>query len=820
MIQRRYISLVAAAATLLATAPLITVFTNLTWTIDALLAVAAVTGAAVLARYLRSPLWGQVVAMCVALVVMVTWLFGAGTALAGTLPGPATLRHYGELITSAGEDIRGLGVPVPDRPGLLFLTTLGVGGVAILVDLFVVGLRRPALAGLPMLPLYSIPVMVHVDSVMFLTFVVAASGYLWLLASDSVDRVRRFGRRFTGEGRDVDIWEPSPLAAAGRRLAAVGVLAAVLVPLAVPGLGSGLISGIGAGGDGFPDGPGNGRGTTINLFAQLSDRLNQQKSFDMVKVTTTEDKPFYLRFGVADQLDVTGFKTRIPQGGRSVTNGLPDPTITSSGVLQHRHTAQVDILDLTMPLLPTYSDPVRIQGLDARWGYDAVGKLLYSTQSLSSNKKYTMEYVRPEFSVDALRRVPMPAATDEMVREFTSVPDVLYVRNVVNGLIGTTNNEYDAMLALFAYFSHDNGFNYALSTKKGTSGSDIVDFLTNKTGYCTQYAAALAWMARQAGIPARVVFGFTRGNSRVGLTWALANTNLHAWTEVYFAGYGWVPFDATPAAGVAGSVSSVWAPDVNSTASPGTDPSASAGTDPSGLGASGPARNPDADPLGGGAAGLPVTNGGTPTWVWVLLGATVLLLVLLAMPVIGRAELRRRRIRGLAGLRGRSRTEPEPGGMVVLADPTGTDADSARRAAHAAWDEIADTLTDYRVPVDEAETPRVTITRVIDRMALRGAPARSAELVARAEERARYARAPLAGVDLAGAVRELHQALRARVSRRTRIQAVLFPRSVLLRLRVRAGRVAVAGQQRWAQASDRALRLASPRRLLANRSRD
>ncbi len=36
----------------------------------------------------------------------------------------------------------------------------------------------------------------------------------------------------------------------------------------------------------------------------------------------------------------------------------------------------------------------------------------------------------------------------------------------------------------------------------------------------------------------------------------LTNKNLHAWTEVFFGEIGWVPFDATPAAGVPGSVRS------------------------------------------------------------------------------------------------------------------------------------------------------------------------------------------------------------------------------------------------------------------------
>ena len=51
-------------------------------------------------------------------------------------------------------------MPVPDLDGLLLLTTAGVGLVAVLVDLAAVGIRRPALAGLPMLAIYSVPVAV------------------------------------------------------------------------------------------------------------------------------------------------------------------------------------------------------------------------------------------------------------------------------------------------------------------------------------------------------------------------------------------------------------------------------------------------------------------------------------------------------------------------------------------------------------------------------------------------------------------------------------------------------------------------------------
>ena len=71
---------------------------------------------------------------------------------------------------------------------------------------------------------------------------------------------------------------------------------------------------------------------------------------------------------------------------------------------------------------------------------------------------------------------------------------------------------YDQARALNDYFRDgENGFSYSLSTKAGDSGNDLVDFLTNRTGYCQQYAAAMGIMLRVAGIPARVVLGYTHG---------------------------------------------------------------------------------------------------------------------------------------------------------------------------------------------------------------------------------------------------------------------------------------------------------------------
>jgi hypothetical protein len=64
-----------------------------------------------------------------------------------------------------------------------------------------------------------------------------------------------------------------------------------------------------------------------------------------------------------------------------------------------------------------------------------------------------------------------------------------------------------------------------------------------------QFAVALALMARQSGIPARVVMGFYPDKDsayEAGEPWTVLGSDVHAWIEVPFEGYGWVPIDAVP----------------------------------------------------------------------------------------------------------------------------------------------------------------------------------------------------------------------------------------------------------------------------------
>ncbi len=60
-----------------------------------------------------------------------------------------------------------------------------------------------------------------------------------------------------------------------------------------------------------------------------------------------------------------------------------------------------------------------------------------------------------------------------------------------------------------------------------------------------QYATAMALMANQLGIPARVVLGFYP-EENPGDVWDVKGTEAHVWVEANFADVGWVSFNPTP----------------------------------------------------------------------------------------------------------------------------------------------------------------------------------------------------------------------------------------------------------------------------------
>jgi transglutaminase-like putative cysteine protease len=114
-------------------------------------------------------------------------------------------------------------------------------------------------------------------------------------------------------------------------------------------------------------------------------------------------------------------------------------------------------------------------------------------------------------------------------------------------LIYSPNTPYDRVRAIERYLRYDGGFTYNIDVDFGRADRAMEEFLgEGRTGFCTQFATAMALIARDMGVPTRVVYGATTGERVAQNEYVVRGQNMHTWVEVYFPRVGWYPFDPTP----------------------------------------------------------------------------------------------------------------------------------------------------------------------------------------------------------------------------------------------------------------------------------
>nr|WP_284287436.1 transglutaminaseTgpA domain-containing protein [Angustibacter aerolatus] len=259
----------AALATILTLWSMRPVVEGARWVATSVVVVLLTLAVGAALRWARVPAGLVLLGQAVVAAVVLTVVFAGPEAVLGLVPGPDAFGRFGELLRDAGDTVNRYSAPVPSSPGIDFMVSLGVAVIALAVDSLAVSLRSPAAAGLPLLALYCVPAAVVPDGLPWRYFAVAAVGWLLLLAHDAGGAVTRWGRLLPRWGggapsRQTILSDTSALAATGRRLGVVAVLAAVLVPAVLPGLPDGLLTRGGTGGTGT----GTGTLSVINPVLQ------------------------------------------------------------------------------------------------------------------------------------------------------------------------------------------------------------------------------------------------------------------------------------------------------------------------------------------------------------------------------------------------------------------------------------------------------------------------------------------------------------------------------------------------------------------------
>ncbi|NLO84352.1 MAG: hypothetical protein GX096_02850 [Clostridiales bacterium] len=134
-----------------------------------------------------------------------------------------------------------------------------------------------------------------------------------------------------------------------------------------------------------------------------------------------------------------------------------------------------------------------------------------------------------------------------MISKYTALPDHIEdkVYSDVKNIAAAATTPYEQATAIMRHLQRY--YRYTLSPKTPPENQDFVTYFlyVEKEGYCTYFASAMTVMCRMIGLPTRYVEGFLAEPAGDGIAY-VTGMDAHAWTEVYFEGFGWIPFDATP----------------------------------------------------------------------------------------------------------------------------------------------------------------------------------------------------------------------------------------------------------------------------------
>jgi hypothetical protein len=772
------LTITAALATAAASTGLFLLITGGTWFWGGLGAICVVAIIGTLTRLRVLPPVVCLLAALGGLLLYLNLVYEAKFSFLHLFPTGASLGELWRLGVQGLDETQRYASPVPPVRGIVLLATAGIGLVAALTDLIAVRLRRCALAGLPLLILFSVPVASGAgkntvgDAVVFC---LGMAGYLALLSADGRERLRLWGRLVTP-------WTPAPdepaeelgggpstraLAASGRRIGLAAVALALFVPVLVPSLQAHKIFPSDHHGHGFGPGSGHG-GPGLDPIVQMNDQLRETRPSVVLTYQTNDPHPQYLQMYVLGKLTDTSWTMQPLGKGDHVdgTRSLPElPGPLGKGILAPARTS-ISIAGEALgqgQFLPAPYAP-RVLSSPGDWEADPGTLMLYTDSQSLNGLKYSVASLDVDPSQAELEETSSDGAGP--MGRYTYVPPAYQsLKRMANRIVDRAHARTPGAkaLALQNFFRNPINFTYSLTVPTPPRGENPVKYFlkAGKTGFCQQFAFAMAVLARLVGIPSRVVVGYTAGTAQGGGKYVVKTSDAHSWPELYFQGFGWLRMEPTPSGSQPGQGTAI-PPSYGGTTSagrPGPDgtPSTNPITDPNHQVKIGARNGPTGAKGGLEASGLPgqAHKGGSGLPL-LLIALAALLVIGLVTPRVTRSLLRRRR-----WLTART--------------------DAAR--AHAAWAELLDDLTDYGIGHGPGDTPRTVQSKVARRLRL-AEPDRQALLrITQAEERASYATQPAPSGTLHADVAAMRHTISASVTSDARWQARLLPASAVERAR-------------------------------------
>jgi len=225
------------------------------------------------------------------------------------------------------------------------------------------------------------------------------------------------------------------------------------------------------------------------------------------------------------------------------------------------------------PKYPVLFGAYQLESLDSVNGKNEFAPVVWRASSSALEwgkgtypKTYTIVSEMPVLDEAGLRAAPADYPEKARLAVYldlsAGIPE--RVQSLAREITMDATNPYDKAKAIEHYLQTT--YPYTNTPKDSKNSKDFVDrfLFETKEGYCDYYSTAMAVMGRVVGLPTRWVKGYAAGSSPLddmseqdimsrfmerdpngAGTYTVHNSDAHSWVEVYFSGYGWIPFDPT-----------------------------------------------------------------------------------------------------------------------------------------------------------------------------------------------------------------------------------------------------------------------------------
>ena len=237
---------------------------------------------------------------------------------------------------------------------------------------------------------------------------------------------------------------------------------------------------------------------------------------------------------------------------------MPADTVRSASTLLDEHAVSIQMQNTATSTLFTPTFLRRFSAQNNMVAYFNDASELFTTRDLQRGDRYTVFTPILEGGGTQLGALIAAAQGNEdpyyqdMCSRYLQLPEHLSGTSDaermladVNNIVSASATPYEKACAIMRHLQRY--YRYTLTPDIPPDSQDFVTYFlyVGKEGYCTYFASAMTVLCRMAGLPARYVEGFVAQPGADGFAY-VTGKEAHAWTEVYFEGFGWVPFDPTP----------------------------------------------------------------------------------------------------------------------------------------------------------------------------------------------------------------------------------------------------------------------------------